>query len=471
MYAVRNPGPIVELGFNQSHDTRFDTITRCVTVYDVALGSPAEQAGLREGDRIIEIDGRELNAQLAYNESYLRGRPGDPVTLTVERQGEGKPLVLHGVFRAREKGPYIAAHESFARFSALQVIGLFPIPFLLVGFVVLFLRLEEPTAWLLALLCCAFICAPDLTMPPGVSSALRTFILAFRTLFMGMLGPVFYLFFSEFPVKSPLGRRVPWLKWMGLAFSAAIILPGLRMGHPSLPNFVARWTNSTNADLSISVVVYSLFGLGVFSLAQNAFVKSVPQEARRKSRVILFGTVAGVLPIVIERVAVDFAGYHPPFWTDTVLVAILSVYPLSFAYAVVKHRVMEIPALLRRSARYVLVQRGYFVLLFVAAAELHIQKHVLRKLLRLVGLNNGVDKERILELGNVAGTFSFDGQKAGGERFVPLDGESSHVAKNKVKLLDGDIAGKRHGVEAGAANCGVGKQTFNGDTTLAPALC
>ena len=68
----------------------------------------------------------------------------------MERQG--KPLILHGVFRAREKGPYVAARESFARSSALEVIGLFPIPFLLVGFVVLFLRLEEPTAWLIAVL-------------------------------------------------------------------------------------------------------------------------------------------------------------------------------------------------------------------------------------------------------------------------------------------------------------------------------
>ncbi|HEV3254026.1 MAG TPA: GAF domain-containing SpoIIE family protein phosphatase, partial [Candidatus Acidoferrales bacterium] len=41
---------------------------------------------------------------------------------------------------------------------------------------------------------------------------------------------------------------------------------------------------------------------------------------------------------------------------------------LSFAYAVVKHRVLEIPVLLKRSARYVLVQRGFFVLIFLLAA-------------------------------------------------------------------------------------------------------
>ena len=52
--------------------------------------------------------------------------------------------------------------EGLARSSALQVTGSFPIPFLLVAFAVLFLRLEEPNAWLLALLFCAFIAAPSL---------------------------------------------------------------------------------------------------------------------------------------------------------------------------------------------------------------------------------------------------------------------------------------------------------------------
>ena len=67
--------------------------------------------------------------------------------------------------------------------------------------------------------------------------------------------------------------------------------------------------------------------------------------------------------------AVDFTGFRPSFWLDTGLVLVVFLYPLSFAYAVVKHRVMEIPVLLRRSARYVLVQRGFIVLMFIVAAS------------------------------------------------------------------------------------------------------
>ncbi len=43
----------------------------------------------------------------------------------------------------------------------------------------------------------------------------------------------------------------------------------------------------------------------------------------------------------------------------------LFLFPLSFAYAVVKHRVMDIPVLLRRSARYLLVERGFAILILL----------------------------------------------------------------------------------------------------------
>jgi len=68
--------------------------------------------------------------------------------------------------------------------------------------------------------------------------------------------------------------------------------------------------------------------------------------------------------------AIDFVGFHPSFWLDTGLVLVLFVYPLSFAYAVVKHRVLEIPVLLKRSARFLLAQWGVHILGVVATTIL-----------------------------------------------------------------------------------------------------
>ncbi|MFZ0417230.1 MAG: SpoIIE family protein phosphatase [Candidatus Sulfotelmatobacter sp.] len=364
MYAVRRSGSQVELGFNNHHNPPFDERTHSQSVEDVTEGSPAERAGLRPGDRVIGVNGRTLDTDISSTEAYTRGRPGDRVELTVERAGEPKPLMLHGVFRAVAMS---GGSEGLARSSALQITGSFPIPFLLVAFAVLFLRLEEPNAWLLALLFCAFAAAPPLPNSAIVSAPLRELTFAFRAVFAGMLGPLFYLFFAVFPVQSPLDRRLPWLKWVGLLYGACIVIPGLRTGSPSLPGAVTNLLGSRNAIFINEGLNYDLLILGLISLAQNSFMAAVPAEARRKSRVILWGTLAGVLPIVLGRALSDFTGYRPSFWLDTALVLVLLLYPLSFAYAVVKHRVLELPVLLRRSARYVLVQRGFIVLMFLIA--------------------------------------------------------------------------------------------------------
>jgi len=380
MYAVRRSGPAVELGFNNHHNPEYDERTHSQSVEDVTPGSPAERAGLRVGDRVIAVNGRALDTDIASTDAYVHGRPGEPVELTVERAGEPMLLALHGIFRAV---PLAGASEGLARSSAQEVTGSFPIPFLLVGFTVLFLRLEERNAWLLAFLFCAFAAAPPLPNSAGIPPPLREFMFAFRAVFAGMIAQLFYLFFAVFPVQSPLDKRLPWLKWVGLLYGACLVIPGLRTGSPSLPHVIVRLLGSRNANFIQAGLNYDLLILGLISLAQNSFMAAVPAEARRKSRVILWGTLAGVLPIVLARAISDFTGYRPSFWLDTALVLVLLLYPLSFAYVVVKHRVLELPVLLRRSARYVLVQRGFIVLMFlVATCAIVLFTHLFSRLTR-----------------------------------------------------------------------------------------
>ncbi len=109
--------------------------------------------------------------------------------------------------------------------------------------------------------------------------------------------------------------------------------------------------------------------LGLVSLISNNFLAADPQ-IRRKAHVMLWGTVVSVTPIVLALAATVIGGLGdvPETAWDVCILLLSFVWPLSFAYAVVKHRVLEIPVLLKLSARYVLVQRGYFVLLFTVAA-------------------------------------------------------------------------------------------------------
>lgn len=367
MYYVRHgPNNPVELGFNHKHQEEYDAATHSLAVFDVVPESPAERAGLHPGDRIVAVNGQPLTTSAPYDQTWAHSHPGDLVELLVERPGEPRPLSLHGIFRAPVQA---SAPEGLARSSVQQIMGSFPVLFLVVGFAVLFLRPDDCYAWLLALMFTGFIGAAGL----GNSSAsapvlLRRFVFAFRSIFFGLLPASFYIFFALFPARSPLERRAPWLKWLALTFGLCVALPGIPTGEPRWPALVAQMLGTHPADVTVLFTRYALYTLGMVSLVSNRLASSSPPEVRRKSRIILLGTFVGFLPIIVERAAVDFFGFKPSFWLDAGVVVILILYPLSFAYAVVKDRVLEIPVLLKRSARYVLVQRGFLVLLLASAA-------------------------------------------------------------------------------------------------------
>jgi len=364
MLNVRSWATMVELGFNHVHDEQYDKKTHSVTVGDVVPDSPAERMGLKAGDKIIGVNGRALDTPAPYDKAYAFSRPGDPVELTIARPGAPEPMVLHGFFRSRASA---RATEGLARSSIKHIQDSFPVLFLLVGFCVLFLRLDDPSAWLLAFLFTAFAAVPDIENPLALPQGTHGFMFAYRAVWDGMLCALFYVFFAVFPACSPLNRRLPWLKWIALALGAITVLPGLLNGRPAFPAWAASLIGERGSQMLQSSTRYGLLGLGMVSLAQNAFLSSTPPESRRKSRVIFWGIIVAVLPIVLLRAARDFTGYEPSYWVNAIAVVVLFLYPLSFAYAIIKHRVLEIPVLLRRSARYLLVQRGYFVLLFCAA--------------------------------------------------------------------------------------------------------
>jgi sigma-B regulation protein RsbU (phosphoserine phosphatase) len=367
MYLERTPGPLVELGFNNSHNEQFDKRSHSIKVGDVVPDSPAERGGLRAGDQIVGVNGKALMTSAPYDDAYARGKPGDGVVLTVHREHEPKPVELRCIFRFCPRG---APPEGLAKSSAVQVMRSFPVLFLLVGLTVLFLRLSDPNAWLLASLFCGFVAEPGFSHQVAMNPALRSFAIAYQVIFSAMLCPLFYIFFAVFPARSPLERRFPWLKWVSLSFGVGMALAAVGFGDMRASGVAAEvFGERTGESVRLSLIYgsYVFIGLGLISLTGNAFARSSDPVVRRKSRVILLGTVFGVLPIIIERAAMDFTEYRPSFWVNSILIIVCALYPLSFGYAVVKHRVMEIPVLLRRSARYFLVQRGFIVLLFVVA--------------------------------------------------------------------------------------------------------
>ena len=59
-----------------------------VRITGVREDSPAEKAGLRAGDTIVELGGKEITDLYAYTYVLRDHKPGDEVTVVVLRNGE-----------------------------------------------------------------------------------------------------------------------------------------------------------------------------------------------------------------------------------------------------------------------------------------------------------------------------------------------------------------------------------------------
>ncbi len=76
----------------------------------VQAGGPAAEAGVKEGDRVITVEGTPVSSPFEYNLQLLRRKPGDAITLLVDRGGqqidtkvEFRPVPLTALTRGSTK--------------------------------------------------------------------------------------------------------------------------------------------------------------------------------------------------------------------------------------------------------------------------------------------------------------------------------------------------------------------------------
>ena len=122
MYYIRQM-PRVEVGIDESYSSAG------VEIWNVRKDSPAETAGLKTNDRIVAINGRSATSAPRWSgllfRTWLSARPGDTVTLTVQRPGQSQPLVITPVFRALQGA---GDTKTLARTIAGQILESYPRP-------------------------------------------------------------------------------------------------------------------------------------------------------------------------------------------------------------------------------------------------------------------------------------------------------------------------------------------------------
>ena len=360
MYYIRlGPKAEFQFAFEPNFQEHYLKIT------SVASGGPASEAGLQPGDRILAINGHTVRSPNPYITVTDGGTPGDRVTLQVQSPNNENVRSLEVTLVQPDSAP-----QTVSQWIVHQLLSSFPVPFVLVGIPLLFLRIDDRAAWLTAICFAGFVASAPMEHLTGLMpSGMPNFVLAYMIVFFVLAPTSMYWLFATFPARSPIDFRIPWLKYGLLiaAACAAIPLAGVFLVTGNLDilwPLMDRFAGGSKGVL-IGAYFFGGYGLALISLLSNS-LRAPTAEARRKTSVMVWGTIAGMLPWLVLQVIVAYRHIQPyqlPFWAWATAVIAMFLMPLSFAYAIVKHRVLEIPVLLRRSARYFLVQRGFLVLM------------------------------------------------------------------------------------------------------------
>src|SRR5215813_8362569 len=321
-------------------------------VISVDPNGPA--TSLQLGDEFIAINGVKIKDDPGLLSLSDRVPPGTRYTLTIRRGGELRDVVIQTI-----------PHQGRVKFDRLYYVNLL---FLLTAWIIFLLRPDDKQAWLLALMLgtLAIILGND---PANLPSWLSVAVLAAVALGLLFL-PVFVHFFLIFPDPSPLLRRWPRLEiWVYLPYLLIllpVIVPLRLPGGVWLFRF--QWYRYTVFAVNFLIVAH--LAAGLICLLINYRAASL--IARRRLRVVMAGSAVGFFNLFLLGMG-GVSGLQPRMptiwsWFYTALFVTLPLVPLSFVYAILRHKVIPVSLIIRRGLRYLLVSRGSVLLLMIVVS-------------------------------------------------------------------------------------------------------
>jgi len=350
----------------------------------------AIDAGVAKGDTVLAINQLPFTGQALWQRIRWYARPGDIITLRVRKQN-GTQLTATIPLKGYPKGwsvedPPVRTTVPDHIF-VLVVVLVIPLFCLALGVWVAFARPFDPNAWFILIL---------LTYPQAFNpGAFRWWVPAwlplrlFWHLFLQFIVPVaLFLLGLLFPERSRLDKRLPWLKWLVVALTGAIVTAGFVSEYnvwydlSLLPRVdtVDRFVNPAFIRSSIFYVL--LYWILLFDQLRAA---SSP-DARRRLRVLLAGSVVGLGSILVVFGLLPYLGIADPNdnrWLLFLVLVLMLFFPLTLAYVVIVQRAMDVRILLRMGSKYLLASAtlkvfriaGIAALVWFVAIPLFTRRH------------------------------------------------------------------------------------------------
>jgi PAS domain S-box-containing protein len=322
----------------------------------VAAGGPADLAGIREGDILLALDQQEVVSPEQVQARLARHGAGEKLTYTLLRADERRALEV----TVKRLPP-----GNVRLFYLLSLGGFLS---LVVGTVVMLRRPPDRAALHFYAICLLFFLMYSTSYTGKLNLADWTLLWTDHLAIL-FLPVVFLHFCLSFPERRLRATRA-WL--IPAAYLPALVLAGAAVASQVL--FLATggpllWQIWAALDRIKPLYFALLFGLS-FAILLDSYRKTRSLQARRQMKWLVWGTGAGVLPF-FAFYAIPFAlGREPKLAMELAAYIALALIPLALAYAVVKHRLMDVELVFKHSLTYILATAAIVGISLLAVALL-----------------------------------------------------------------------------------------------------
>ncbi len=319
-----------------------------VIVEEVIPGGPGDRAGIRPGDIILGIDRQLVKNPREAAAILMKQQPGLRIPYLIQRGGEilTVNLVPH---------PYRTGDN---RLLYNAIVGFF---FLGIGFYTFYSRADLPAARVffllnicfLLVLTCSFRGSPYYWIDLVVQNVARWG--------MAFLGPLFLHFFLIFPTRKEIIKKHAWL------LPVLYFIPLLQHIFFTLsqfyafPSAVLSGGSAPQEVLGVEIDLWALLGVylvaGVIALV-HSYARERDPFRRRQIKLVLWGTFIGLSSfLTLSVIGAGIFGRRELFSFG--VLPLLAI-PLSFAYSIVRYRLLEIRGFVKSGILYSLLT-GLFI--------------------------------------------------------------------------------------------------------------
>ena len=322
---------------------------------------------LQIGDRLLTVDGDTRENGIGPRE-YLRLRePGSSYTIGVRRAGVEKQfeLIIPRANRTTKairhlRYSFILYTLGLAYFALAMLIGI--------------LKPQDKTArlafwafWALAIWFLSFSAGSFSAAPRGVQGyPLVLMKLCFAT---PVPETLLFHFLYRFPPTVPKARFWSLVGWALTALSTCYVLlryhyyldttmqpNGIEEWLDFLPHLIARFTRL--APDRLWSPMYAIVYAPVYAVMVRNYCLIKAPDQRRRIKWLFYGSSAGLLPIspYLFTLVVFISPSAGPYRIWALAAAL--ILPVSWGYAILKHKVLDINVVIRRGAQYLLAKNA-----------------------------------------------------------------------------------------------------------------